>query len=460
MRSVTAFALATFVCSAVVSGLPRSARSADNFASDPSSLNPSAPGLLPLPEFASPWAGGAPYPNRASLSYAALPPAPDYGYGYGYGGQAVMTRYQAPPPAAPGPAAPDASRDLYNALQSPATVIDSPDGCGGNCGGGDCGCDCGCGGFWFGYVGGLVMTRNQPNKYWTTYDQANNNFQNLNTEDANVHWDGGGEFTVGYRHCCDGGFELTYWGVWNMAGSASVSSPTNNLGTPLDTTNGAAGLTLGGQVPDAFFTNAHAVYLQRDDQVNNVEINFTYNPWGYDNCGWNLTWLAGIRYFKFDENLLWTSVAGGFNLNDNGGADQANLNVHCENDLWGVQWGTVVSYRFGSHLSIFAIPKVGIYCDDAESQSRYYRGDGVVGFDITGHKDTCSFLGSFDLGLSYDIGCHWSIVGGYRVVAVSGIALSDNQIPHFLAAADEFADTKVNGDLVVHGAFFGATFRY
>ena len=39
------------------------------------------------------------------------------------------------------------------------------------------------------------MTRNQPNKYWTTYDQANNNFQNLNTEDANVHWDNGAEFT-------------------------------------------------------------------------------------------------------------------------------------------------------------------------------------------------------------------------------------------------------------------------
>jgi hypothetical protein len=202
------------------------------------------------------------------------------------------------------------------------------------------------------------------------------------------------------------------------------------------------------------------VYLWRDDQVNNVEINFTYNPWGYDNCGWNMTWLAGIRYFKFDENLLWTSVAGGFNLGDNGGVDQANINVHCENDLWGVQWGVVLGYRFGCHLSLFAVPKVGIYCDDAESQSRYYRGDGVVGFDITGHKDTCSFLGSLDLGLAYDIGCHWSIVGGYRIVAVSGIALSDNQIPHFLAASDEFADTKVNGDLIVHGAFFGATFRY
>ena len=160
--------------------------------------------------------------------------------------------------------------------------------------------------------------------------------------------------------------------------------------------------------------------------------------------------------FKFDENLLWTSVAGGFNYGDNGGADQANINVHCENDMVGVQWGAVLNYRFDSRLSVFATPKMGIYGNAAESESRYYRGDGIVGFDITGHKDTVSFLGSLDLGLNYDLGSHWSFTGGYRVVAVSGVALSDNQIPHFLAAAGEFADTKVNGDLIVHGAFLGA----
>jgi hypothetical protein len=304
------------------------------------------------------------------------------------------------------------------------------------------------------------MTRNEPNKYWTTFDLSNNNVRNLNTEDANVHWDGGGEFSFGYRHCCDCGFEVTYWGVWNMTGSASVTSATDSLGTPLDTTNGAASLLLGGITPDSFFTNAYAVYLWRDDQVNNLEINFTYNPWGYDNCGWNVTWLAGVRFFKFDENLLWTSVAGGFNLGDNGGADQANINVHCENDLIGVQWGAVFSYRFGKHLSVFATPKIGIFGDAAESESRYYRGDGVVGYDITGHKDTVSFLGSLDVGLNYDLGCNWSFVAGYRVVAVSGIALADNQLPYFLAATNDFADTKVNGDLIVHGVFLGASFRY
>jgi hypothetical protein len=158
--------------------------------------------------------------------------------------------------------------------------------------------------------------------------------------------------------------------------------------------------------------------------------------------------------------LLWTSVAGGFNFGDNGGADQANLNVHCENDMAGFQIGALVNYKLTNRLSIFGLPKMGIFGDYAQAESRYYRGDGIVNFDIVGHKDTVSFLGSFDLGLNYDVGQRWSIVGGYRVVAVSGIALSDNQIPHFLAAASEFADVKTNGDLIVHGAFLGATFRF
>jgi hypothetical protein len=441
----------TFALAVMVSAIALSAHAADDTTADPPTPDRSAPALISLLETASPWSRGL---NRGAPSYTSLAES-------GIGGEATVAAYQ---PSAPEPSirpAADPSPDVYNALQAAASDTDCSSGC---AGAGDCGCgnSCACGrqGFWYGNAGGLVMTRNQPNKYWTTNDQANNNFQNLNTEDANVHWDGGADFTFGYRCCGDGGIEVTYWGVWNMVGSASVTSATDSLGTPLDTTNGAAGLLLGGITPDSFFTNAHEALLWRNDQVNNIEVNFTYNPWGYDNCGWNATWLVGVRYFKFDENLLWTSVAGGFDYGDNGGADQANINVHCENDMVGVQWGAVLSYRFNKRLSVFATPKMGIYGNAAESESRYYRGDGIVGFDITGHKDTVSFVGSLDLGLNYDLGCHWSFTGGYRVVAVSGVALSDNQIPHFLAAAGEFADTKVNGDLIVHGAFLGATFRY
>ena len=69
-------------------------------------------------------------------------------------------------------------------------------------------------------------------------------------------------------------------------------------------------------------------------------------------------------------------------------------------------------------------------------------------------------LGSLDLGLNNAIGPHLSISGGYRVVVASGVALADNQIPHVLAAANEFADVKTNGDLIAHGAFGGLSFHW
>ena len=148
---------------------------------------------------------------------------------------------------------------------------------------------------------------------------------------------------------------------------------------------------LGGQTPDSFFTNAHQVFLWRNDRADNVEINWAYNPSGADSCAsLQATWLAGVRLFKFDENLLWTSVAGGFNLGDNGGANQANLNVHCENDMAGFEFGANVDCRITDRLSLFGVSKLGIFGNYAESESRYYRGDGIVGFDIVGHKDTVS----------------------------------------------------------------------
>ena len=270
-----------------------------------------------------------------------------------------------------------------------------------------------------------------------------------------------GGMTLGYRSNCHCGIEATYWGVWDLNGAASVADAGNNLATPLDTTTGAGGLLLAGETPDSFFTNAHEVFLWRHDELDNVEVNFVDDPWSADSGSrLHVAWLAGVRLFKFDESLLWTSVASGFNLGDNGGADQASLKVHCENDMAGFQLGAKVTGRITDRLSIVAVPKVGIYGTYAESEARYYRGDGIVGFDVVGHKDIVTMLGSFDLGLNYDVGPHWSIVGGYRVVVVSGVALADNQIPNALADTNAFADVKTNGELIAHGVFSGISFHW
>ena len=102
------------------------------------------------------------------------------------------------------------------------------------------------------------MTRNQPNKYWTTYNQANNNDQVLNTAQAKDGWTGGGEVRVGRSFGCDCALEATCTRAsWNMHGSASVCDAGNNLGTPLDTTNGGAS-PWAVRRPTAFYANSQS----------------------------------------------------------------------------------------------------------------------------------------------------------------------------------------------------------
>ncbi len=432
------------------------------WADSPSSGTPA----LPLPEISSTWNTGAATSGVVSTSYNS-PSGSSWDQQ-----QQTTTVTPNSGQAAPAPTT-DNQSVTSEAVPGPGYVGDQNSGeasCGaggcGGCGNGCCGgfggrgygggCDCCCNP-WYGYAGGLVMTRDKPNPFWTTYNQANNADQVLNTADATPHWDGGAEFSIGRCIGCENRIEATYWGVWDMNGSASITDPNNNLGTPMNTTVG--GVMIGGQTADSFFTNAHETLLKRDDQVNNVEINWCYNPCAADcGCGLTSTWLAGFRYFRFDEDLLWTSVAGGFTYNENGGADQANLEVRCKNDLAGFQVGNCLNWHFCNRCGVYLGTKFGIYGNEATTNSSLYSGSGVSGFAYSGHRDDVAFIGQADLGLNYNITCRWQATVGYRVVVATGLALSDNQIPFYLAGQDDFQDVKTNGDLVLHGAFAGVQY--
>ena len=66
----------------------------------------------------------------------------------------------------------------------------------------------------------------------------------------------------------------------------------------------------------------------------------------------------------------------------------------------------------------------------------------------------------YDVGVNWAFAPNWSLVGGYRVVAASGIALGDNQIPQFFADEAGWKEVKTNGNLILHGAFAGIEARF
>jgi hypothetical protein len=312
---------------------------------------------------------------------------------------------------------------------------------------------------WFASLGGVVMTRDHANRFWTSFDVNNPENQILNTRQASADWRAGGEVSIGRRFGCNcqWGVVGTFWAIDRMEGFASVRDPNDAINTPID----LGFVNIGANPATDFFDNAREHRIWRTNELYNLEVNLLRYGLTLDPT-WRMqaALLAGVRWLRFDERLIFGSVAGGSEFGSNGGANEAYLNIREENNLVGFQLGTVLSYYVLPRLRLYATPVVGIFGNDIRQRVHLYRGDGVEGFDLLSQKTDFSFLGQLDAGLSWQFAEHWRAFGAYRVIGISGIALADEQIPPFLIDAPAIQDIDSNGNLILHGAVFGVQFCY
>lgn len=432
-----------------------------------------APAMLPLPSSLSGPAAGylqPEYPPGLLPGHSAyIAPQPVYAPVYmpvqpvyvpiatppvaGVSAPTAAARYEYAP-AAPGIPAPNPNVVTPAAPQMQGyppesqfqEALSAPCGACASCG--NCG-TC-CGPVWFGALGGMVLTRNNPNPVWTSALVSNNFDQVLNTVDAMDSWRAGGEVVVGRRLCCGQAWAVTWWTIAPFQAFASVSDP-GNLLTPID----LFGVNIGGAPATDFFDNADEHRIWRRDTFQNVELNWYSAPVGLPGRPCTLTWLTGLRYFQFNEGVIFGSVAGGNTFGSDGGIHEAYINSQVRNRLLGVQVGAVGNYFFRPRLSLFAVPKFGIYNNWAHEDFQVYRGDGLNAMTVRENANLVAFLSELDLGLNWAVTPRCSFYGGYRVLFVNGVALADNQFPHFLIDTPEIAHIKPNGNLVLHGVLFG-----
>lgn len=335
---------------------------------------------------------------------------------------------------------------------------------------------------WYARAGALYMTRNSANRVWVSYQANEDANQLMNTDDIGLAWRAGGEIVFGRTFCCgECGVEAKYWALDPFAGDATISNP-HGVSTPLivdyldfrDPEWPHA-------VHDAseYFYGAASQRLWRRDEIHNVEVNFLCNQLygSSDPCtipSSQVRWILGLRYFRFEESLTFASLDEGYSWWQDGGIHQAYLDDQVRNNLWGFQTG--VELEWGRHLnpyglSVYVSPKFGIYGNYMEHYFNMYRGDGVravpdptsgvVGsYPVESTGGCVSFLGEIDAGIDWRFHQNWSARIGYRVVAVSGIALSDHQIPTYVNDIPEIAHINRNGDLVLHGGYLGVTYNY
>jgi hypothetical protein len=317
---------------------------------------------------------------------------------------------------------------------------------------------------WYTSLNGLVMTRDQANRVWTTFQTGSPATRFLNTADAEVDWSGGYEFRLGRRFASGlWAIEVDYWGVDGLDGFRDQLAPEGqSLSTPLD----VSGIDFGGVPGTLYFNAAEQHRLVRRNDVDSVELNLVRAHLATESSALDLNAFAGIRYFRFFEDLSFGSrtFAGPFGGDP---LDEAFLRDRIENHLLGVQFGLRGDYNVGCGVSLFATPKLGLFGNHIKNQFSAYRGDGLpaeltpAATDFTGTypvsaaKDGFSFVGEIDAGLAWRFHPRWTATLGYRLFAATGIGLADAQFAPQIADTPSLADIQRNGHLLLHGGFAG-----
>jgi hypothetical protein len=341
---------------------------------------------------------------------------------------------------------------------------------------------------WYGSAAGLIMTRDMPDRRILTSEIGDPTARVLSNRDADIDWEGG--FEVIFGRCITNNlrWEAGYWGVGPFRGSALVVDPTNSLISTIDLNS----VDIGPDAASDFFdaSAGHSVY--RDSDVQNIEFNMIYRPGCFGACGdgacgggacgygdsgygascsnpWSVELLAGIRYFRFEDFLRYGGVEGGASFGDLGGMREAYMQSDVENHLIGFQIGALIDYNVARCWTLYARPKFGIYGNSMNHNFNVRRGDElengynwVTGdtFPARSNGTDVSFLAEVDLGVRWDYNCHWSAFAAYRAVAVTGVALSDDQFPTALADIPSIRAIDSNGSLVVHGLVAGLQFQF
>ena len=183
--------------------------------------------------------------------------------------------------------------------------------------------------------------------------------------------------------------------------------------------------------------------------------------------------IAGFRWFRFQDGLVFGTERQNI-PGDQYSGDWFYLNDHVTNDLFGVQIGCNASYRFADCWKVFVTPKVGVFDNHMTLDYNVYAVSSSTGtqyqassqtyanpnYPVHSTTDGFAFLTQVDVGLDWQFSRHVSTQFGYRVMAMTGIGLSDSQIPFYGNDTQAIADIHHNDSLILHGAFGGLTFSW
>lgn len=339
------------------------------------------------------------------------------------------------------------------------------------------GCDNGSGA-WFGSVGALTLGSPTRNSTYLSYDGATFN-PVMQTSQVNSQFSGGVDITVGKMFSGGNwGSSFTYWGIFPSLQQADIYSTevTGNLGSYLN----FAGLDYNSTPGTNYWNNVFHQRIHSTQTINSVEMNLLGNCgcglWGRNSfacngpCGrrFGTGWMMGVRYFHLNEEFCFHSDNADNVFDDS--ANEMQYAIRARNNLLGFQAGGGLNYRVWNCFSLYGTAKAGVYGNHAIVNQAIHgsAGDATVNigpyagnaYRFQSSQTSLAFLGQLDVGGRYQMNKCWSIEGGYRMVGVTGLALTDGQIPRNVAYLPDAQRVHAGDSLILHGGYIGASFYW
>tara|TARA_R110002073_G_scaffold75697_9_gene184627 strand:- start:12435 stop:14252 length:1818 start_codon:yes stop_codon:yes gene_type:complete len=173
----------------------------------------------------------------------------------------------------------------------------------------------------------------------------------------------------------------------------------------------------------------------------------------------------GFRWFQFKDEFEFAA-----NIDGSGGYQATDLyyNVDVENNLFGYQYGSMLTYCLNDRCNLGIGGKFGIYGNRAEMSQRIGTASGYAyettmpsDFVNTTSSDTVlAGLGEIDLGLGYRLNNAWTVRGGYRMLGAAGVATSTDSLDQDYSSVATTGGVYANDSLLLHGAYVGMNFNW
>ncbi|MEM0926849.1 MAG: BBP7 family outer membrane beta-barrel protein, partial [Planctomycetota bacterium] len=251
---------------------------------------------------------------------------------------------------------------------------------------------------------------------------------------------------------------------------------------------------------DEYDTNAVQIRSRRDVAIHGVEVNLVSfglmgarrlgrcaptpilgrHPHAYGYFGGALGPLAracsgrvriqsshGFRWFRFEDSLEIIGDVDG--TTGYSGSDLYYL-TDVENNLYGYQFGSVLTYCLGCRFFLNVGGKFGVYGNDVhhrhtittQTNVAYTNSQGGGAGDLCCEDDDLALagLGELDLGFGYRFGNRLTFTGGYRVLGVSGISTAFGQMPNEYTTNVSATRIHANDSILLHGAYVGFDYNW